>query len=281
MRTIRHILILLFLLAASIPAAVLAEELELINRPVNTNGLTGLIITTSPFTLPPRTFEIAAMVLSESSLLPKYTLNSYPLTFSLGLASNKELALRTQYIYRNEDPGIKSRGMGDTEFSFKWNLLPQPEDRNRPGVAVIATGIFPTGDREAGTNSVSHWGCRAGIALGSEISWEDRIVALYADIQGALQDVSDKEQRDSYMLMNAGLLFPVSKYRNLQVLVELNRRSGKDIENIDGGDYSAVTYGLRLVSERFNLTLGTQFINKATEGYNNTSRVLGTLSVKL
>jgi hypothetical protein len=65
------------------------------------------------------------------------------------------------------------------------------------------------------------------------------------------------------------------------VLVELNRRSGKDIENIDGGDYSAVTYGLRLVSERFNLTLGTQFINKATEGYNNTSKVLGTLSVKL
>jgi hypothetical protein len=271
----------LFLLAASIPAAVLAEELELINRPVNTSGLTGLLITTSPFTLPPRTFEIAAMVLSESSLLPKYTVNSYPLTFSLGLASNKELALRTQYIYRNEDPGIKSRGMGDTEFSFKWNLLPQPEDRNRPAVAIIVTGIFPTGDREAGTNSVNHWGCRAGIALGSEISWEDRIVALYADIQGALQDVSDKEQRDSYMLMNAGLLFPVSKYRNLQVLVELNRRSGKDIENIDGGDYSAVTYGLRLVSERFNLTLGTQFINKATEGYNNTSRVLGTLSVKL
>jgi len=281
MRAMRHIRVLLLLLAAAVPPAIQAEELDIINRPVNISGLTGLIITASPFTLPPRTFEIGAMVLSENSLVPKYTLTSYPLTISLGLASDKEIALRTQYVYLNEDPGIKSHGMGDTELSFKWNVLPQPEGRYRPGIAVMATGIFPTGDQEEGTNSVSHWGCRAGVSLGSEIAWEDRIIAVYADSQVAVQDLSDEMQRDSYVLVNAGFLVPISKYRNLQLLIEYNRRAGKDIVNIDGGDYSAVTYGLRLVNERFNLTFGTQFIHKETEGYNNSSRVLGMLSVKL
>ena len=277
----RHVAMILLFFTFLAPAGLCAEELELINRPVNISGLTGLLITTSPFTLPPRTFEIGAAVLSENSLIPKYTTTSYPLTISLGLASNKELALKTQYVYRNEDPDIKSRGMDDTELSFKWNVLPQPENRYRPGLAMIVTGIFPTGDREAGTNSVNHWGCRAGLALGSEIVWEDHVIALYADGQVALQDVSDETSKDSYTLLNAGFLVPISKYRNLQMLVEFNRRSGKDLVNIDDGDYSAITYGLRLVSERFNLTFGAQYIHKTMEGYNNSSKVLGMLSVKL
>jgi hypothetical protein len=277
----RRVWLILIFFTFLAPPGLRAEELELINRPVNTSGLTGLLITTSPFTLPPRTFEIGAAVLSEKSLVPKFTSTSYQLTMSYGLASNKEVALKAQYLYRNEDPDIRSRGMGDTELSFKWNVLPQPEDRYRPGIAVIGTGIFPTGDREAGTNDISHWGCRIGLALGSEIAWEDRIIALYADGQAALQDVSDKTLRDSYTLLNAGILVPISKYRNLQVLVEFNLRSGKDHVTVDGGDYSAVTYGLRLVRERFNLTFGTQFINRSTEGYNNSSKLLGMLSVKM
>jgi hypothetical protein len=87
--------------------------------------------------------------------------------------------------------------------------------------------------------------------------------------------------RDSYTLLNAGILVPISKYRNLQMLVEFNSRSGKDLLNIDDGDYSAVTYGLRLVSEQFNMTFGTQFIHRATQGYDNSSKLLGMLSVKL
>ena len=273
------IFLLVFCLLA--PARLGAEELDMINRPVNTSGLTGLIITTSPFTLPLRTIEIGAMVLTENSLLPKYTSNYYPLTISYGLASNKEISLKAQYVALDPDNGIKARGMGDTDISFKWNVLPQPENRNRPGIALIATGTFPTGDREAGTNSVSHWGCRAGLSVGSEIVWEDLFIGLYADVQAAMQDLSDDLQKDSYTLMNAGILVPISKYRNLQMLIEFNRRIGKEIVNIDGGDYSAVTYGLRLVSEKFNFTFGTQFIHKSEEGYNNSSRVLGIVSVKM
>jgi hypothetical protein len=272
----------LFLLAVlATPRAHAAEELEMINRPVNTTGLTGLLVTTSPFTLPPRTFEIGLGILSENSLLPKYTSTSYPLIISFGLSQNKEMGLRVPYNYRNVDTVSKSRGVGDTELSYKWNAVPQPENRFRPGLAVIAAGVFPTGDRESGMNSVSHWGARAGLAVGSEISWEDRIIGLYADAQAAVQDMSDNELRDSYVLVNAGILFPISKYRNLQVLIEFNQRTGKDVVSYDGVDYSALTYGLRLVNERFNLTFGTQFVHKSAEGYDNSSKIIGMISIKI
>ena len=277
----RFIPILLIFLCLLIPAGAGAEELDLINRPVNISGLTGLLITTSPFTLPPRTFEFGAMVLTENSLLPKYTSNFYPMTISMGIARNKEMSIRAQYISLEGDTGSKSRGMGDTELSFKWNISPQPEYSNRPGIALIASGTIPTGDREAGTNSVSHWGFRAGLAVGSEITWEDLVIGLYADGQAVMQDLSDDQQKDSYGLLNAGILIPISKYHNLQILIEYNRRSGKDIVNIDGGDYSAVTYGLRLVSEKLNFTFGAQFIHKTEEGFNNSSRVIGMMSVKI
>ncbi len=277
----RHFRILLVVLSVLSPSGLLAEELEMINRPVNISGLTGLLITTTPFTLQPGTIEIGVMALSENSFIPSYTSTEYPLTASVGISSNKELALKVPYWYRNDDPGGKSRGMGDTEVSFKWNVLSQPEYRYRPGIAVIATGTFPTGDREAGMNSVSHWGGRIGLSLGSEIAWEDRVIGLYADGQVAFQDLSDKTLRDSYALMNAGILFPISKYRNLQMIIEFNRQIGKDIVTVDGVDYSAVTYGLRLVSERFNLTFGAQFVRKPDAGYDNSSKVLGMISVKL
>jgi hypothetical protein len=281
MKKARIILFSLQLLVFAVPLAASGEDLELINRPVNTSGLTGLLVTTSPFTLPQRSIEVGASVLSENSLLPKYSSISYPLTATYGIARDKELAVRAVYLYRNDDAGAKTRGVGDTQLSFKWNVLPQPEYRNRPGLAILATGIFPTGDREAGTNSVNHWGCRLGIAAGSEIVWEDRIIAIYADGQIAMQDLSDEVYRDIYTLVNTGVLFPISKYRNLQMLVEFSSRMGKDIINIDGGNFSAVTYGLRLVNEKFSFTFGTQFINKSDEGYNNSSRIIGIISVKI
>lgn len=62
--------------------------------------------------------------------------------------------------------------------------------------------------------------------------------------------------------------------------MEYSLVSGKDKISLNGGDYSALTYGLRLVSERFNLTIGTQFLRKQIEGYDNSGRVIGSLSMK-
>lgn len=277
----RYVLLLQVIIAFLFPAPLRAEELEIVNRPVNISGMTGLIMTTSPFTLPPRSLEIGIMTLSESSLTPNYTSTEYPLTVSLGLSHNSEIALKSAFHYIKETPDKISRGLGDTELSYKWNLRPQTELSSIPGIALIATGIFPTGDRDAGMNSVTHWGARMGISLGSELIWEDHIIGIFADGQFAVQDLSDEELRDSYTLINTGILFPISKYRNLQLMLEYSRRKGKDVITVDGVDFSAVTFGLRLVNERFNLTFGTQFIHKFQEGYADSTRVIGMMSVKL
>ena len=277
----RYVLLLPVIIAFLLPAALHAEELEIVNRPVNTSGMTGLLVTTSPFTLPPKSLEIGMMVLSENSLVPKYTSTAYPVTVSLGMSHNSEIALKSAFHYVNEDPDQISRGMGDTELSYKWNFRPQTEISSIPGIAMTLTGVFPTGDRVAGTNSVSHWGGRLGISIGSELTWEDHIIGIFADGQVAVQDLSDNELKDSYSLVNAGIVFPISKYRNLQMIIEYNQCKGKSIITIDGVDFNAVTYGLRLVSERFNFTFGTQFIHKSQEGFSDSNRVMGIMSIKL
>ncbi|MEK6744543.1 MAG: hypothetical protein AABZ15_13095 [Nitrospirota bacterium] len=269
------------IIALLLPAAVLAEELEIVNRPVNTSGMTGLLATTSPFTLPPKILEIGVMVLSENSLAPNYTATEYPMTISMGLSHSSEIALKCSFHYVNVDPDQITRGMGDTDLAYKWNIRPQTEFSSIPGVALILAGVFPTGDKTAGMNSVSHWGGRVGISLGSELIWEDHIIGIFADGQIAAQDLSDDQIRDSYTLVNAGVLFPISKYRNLQMIIEYSQRKGKDIMTIDGADFSAVTYGLRLVNERFNLTFGTQFLHKSQEGLADSNRMVGILSIKL
>lgn len=277
----RYILLLRIIIAVLLPAALHAEELEIVNRPVNTSGMTGLLATTSPFTLPKNTLEIGMMALSENSLVPNYTATEYPMTISLGLSPNSEIALKGSFHYVNVDPDQITRGMGDTDLSYKWRIRPQTEFSGIPGAALILTGVFPTGDRVAGMNRISHWGGRVGISLGSELLWEDHIIGIFADGQVAVQDLSDNELRDSYSLINAGILFPISKDRNLQMVIEYSIRKGKDIITIDGVDFSAVTYGLRLVSERFNLTFGTQFIHKSQAGLADSNRMIGMMSVKL
>jgi hypothetical protein len=76
------------------------------------------------------------------------------------------------------------------------------------------------------------------------------------------------------------LLYPISKYQNLQILVEYSIVNGKDKISLIGGDYTALTFGIRLVSERFNLTMGTQYLHKQVENYDNSSRVIGLMSMK-
>jgi hypothetical protein len=277
----RYVLQLLMSVALLLPATLHGEELEIVNRPVNTSGMTGLLVTSSPFTLPPNTFEFSFMTLSENSLIPRYTATEYPVAVSLGITQRSEIALKGAFHYINEQPDHISRGMGDTELSYKLNVRPQTEYSPIPGIALILTGVMPTGDSVAGMNSVNHWGARMGIALGSELIWEDHIIGIFADGQVAVQDLSDKERRDSYSFINAGILFPISKYRNLQMIIEYSQTKGKDFITVDGADFSAVTYGLRLVNERFNLTLGTQFIHKSEEGYGASNRMIGMMSIKL
>ena len=267
------------LLLLSSPSA--AEELELINRPVNMSGLTGLVFTTAPFTLPTRSIEIAVATLSEKSTVPDFTVSELPiLSITAGIAQNMELALSSSVFHITMNQGETRKGTGDTELSYKWNFLPQTESSLYPAVALIVTGIAPTGDRDLNLGVVAHWGAKFGLSVGREITWGEHVLIACADAQIVVHDSTDERFRDTYGILNIGLLFPVSKYRNLQAIVEYNLVNGIDKISDVGGDYTALTFGLRLVSERFNLTIGSQFLHKQVEGFENASRVIGMASIK-
>jgi hypothetical protein len=253
----------------------------MINRPVNTSGLTGLIFTTLPHTLPSRTVEIGLMSITENSFTPDYSLSEYPITVSYGTGARSEMVLRGSYFIREEATAAKTRGAGDAELSWKWNVRQQPEHSISPAVALFATGIAPTGSNGERMNSVTHWGLRLGVTAGSELLIADYVLGIYADAQLCLQDLEDPELRDRYYRANIGVLFPISKHRNLQLLVEHNIMRDRDKISVDGVDFNAVTTGLRLVGERFNMTFGTQFIRRLAEGYEDSSKVVGIISMKL
>jgi hypothetical protein len=274
------ILILLSILSG---IALAEEELEMINRPVNTLGLTGLLNTTSPFVQNSGTVEVGVGAISETSTKPDTATNEYFMTVTVGLGRGTELSARGSYVKLEDKtvpPGTQDRGAGDGALSFKWNVLAQKEGSPVPALALFGTAVLPTGDSEAGTNSVLHWGGRLGMSVGREISWEDHVIAIYADASIAAQDLSNEEFRDSYHTVNAGFALPISKYRNLQLVVEYTIVSGRDVLFFDGPDYSAITTGIRLVTERFNLSMATEFVNREPEEYDNASRIVGVLSMK-
>ena len=261
-----------------------AEDLDIVNRPVNSYGMTGILSTTAPYTIPKGTFEIGASVVSESSVTPDYTILQYPLIITNGLSEHSEIALRGTYYNIKEGPTVTApiyRKAGTLELSYKWNFFSAPEDSTFPSIALIVAGIVPQErNNDIRINAVSHWGMRVGFSVGKELSWRDHMLAVYADGQMVGQDMTEKRLRDIYEVFNAGLLFPISRYRNLQLLFEYRLVYGKETITIDGGDYSAMTYGLRMVSEKFNLTMGTQFIRKKVEGFENSNKVIGLISAK-
>jgi hypothetical protein len=276
------IIIILILLA--FPLLSTAEEIELINRPVNTSGLTGLLFTTAPYTMAPGVVEIGASVLSENSVTPDYRLTQYPLTVTTGISPHSELALRFSYFNLKEGPSVTAptEGQaGNIELTYKWNFLYQDEGSPKPSISFILTGILPV-EKNSNTriNDVTNWGMRVGISVGSEIGWKEHILGIYGDVQLASQDLTEERLRDVYEIVNAGLLFPISKNRNLQMFIEYTLVHDKDKITVEGGDYSGITYGLRMVGERVNVSLGAQFLRKSVEGYDNTSRVIGQISVK-
>ncbi len=272
--------VLLFFVYSSAPA----EELMIVNRPVNTTGLTGLLFTTAPYTLNPGTVEIAASILTESSVIPDFRVTEYPLSVTVGMPHNSELAIRGSYINLEEGPtstAVTERRTGDVEISYKWNFLPQEGSSIRPAFSLIIAGSIPTEkNADMKIDAVNHWGMLIGLSTGTEISWREHVLGIYADALLKGQDPSEKRLRDIYEMVNAGLVFPISKYQNLQMLFEYSLVHGRERITLEGGDYSSLTYGLRLVSERFNLTIGTQFLRKQVEGYDNSDRVIGMMSMK-
>jgi hypothetical protein len=242
-------------------------------------------MTTSPYTLAPGTVEIAGSIVSENSITPDYVIDQYPLSVTVGLSADSELAVKSYYYYVKDEhlagATAVDRKIGELELAYKWDFMPPREDSKRPSAALILAGMMPTENTGAvKINSISHWGMRAGVSAGTELGWNDHILGVYADVQMAFQDLTDSRLRDIYGIYNAGLLFPISKDRNLQMFIEHSIVHGRDRLSLAGADYSGFTYGLRLVSERFNFTMGTQILRKPTAGYENSDRIIGLISAK-
>ncbi len=265
----------------SVPSVTGAQEIELVNQPVTISGLTGLIATTTPHTMPKGVVEAAVSSLNETSASSEYTINEFPVSITLGVSDSVEVALKGSYLYKEGSPGTgRVRGSGDSEISAKWNMMLQKEGSILPATALFLTALGLTGDKEDGLNRVSTWGARAGLSFGWELSWEDHQIGVYGDAQVVVKDLNRNEYRDRYGVYNAGILLPISKYHNLQLLIEYSGVGGKKFADIDGTDSNTITYGVRMVSERFNLTVGDQMIYKTVSSQKNSGRLIGTLSVK-
>jgi hypothetical protein len=295
-----HILLLLtfYLLASAFisPPDAFSEELEIINRPVNISGLTGLFFTTSPYTQAPGTVEVGAAIISENSIKPDFTITEYPASITLGLQHNAEVTVRSSYFHVKTGPTDSTTNTlasnvtgtpqepwktGNIDVSLKWNFMPQEEAASHPAYALIVGFSVPTegnknSDIKVNAETPNYWGVRLGLSAGSEITWKDHILGIYGDVQVR----TEKRLHELYKFFNAGMLAPISKYQNLQMFMEYSIVSGPNIVTFDGGNNSGLTYGLRLVSERFNLTIGTQLLHPKTEGYDNSDRMMGMMSVK-
>lgn len=292
LRKVLRALVLGAIAAGSVPAG--AEEADMVNRPVNSSGMTGLIATAAPFTVPQGTLELAVSAMSETSFVPEFTLTEHPFSITYGLLDNMEVAIRGSYLYREDKPdSMRIRGAGDSELSIKWNVVPQTEGSLFPAVSFILSGLGLSGDRDASLNRVRNWGSSVGISIGRDIAWAEHVLGIYAEGRIVVEDLNRIELRDRYAVANAGILLPISKSHNLQIMLEYGITSGKRImsdqvfreqygnDDPDGGDNAMVTYGIRLVTERFNLTVGNQMIRKELEGFDTSGRVIGTISYKI
>jgi hypothetical protein len=185
---------------------VRAEDLVLINRPINTSGLTGILFTTAPYVLTRGTVEVGASVLYENSVTPDYTITEYPLSVTVGMPHNAELALRGSYVQIKEGTSNiapTDRRTGDLDILYKWNFLPQADSSIRPAISFIVAGSLPTGNNsDMKINAVNHWGLLLGISAGTEISWKEHALGIYADAEVKGLDPTEKRIRDIYEAYN-------------------------------------------------------------------------------
>lgn len=254
-----------------------------VNRPVNIQGLTGLAITNSAYTQPKGKFTIGLSGILENSDVPNYSVGEGILTGTYGVTDRIEVGFKGRAVGTNFGSSENRQiGAGDTDLLVKWRLSSQDEDL--PAIAVGAALTLPTGDETKGFHEVKHEGVRLMLigANEKEMPEDNIVIGLYAEGQIVLNDQLESKQndpyRDKYGVLNAGILVPVTKGRQLQVMMEFNYVTKKNVITPEGGDYTGWTPGLRFVTPSLNITAGVQFLTKDQPGFENDRRYIGTLS---
>ncbi len=258
------------------------HELVVINRPVNVFGLTGLLFTNSAYTQPAGRVALGISAVGENSDTPNFSIVQGGASLTIGITDRLEVGVRGTMVGTNLGSSSTTEiGTGDTDVLVKWRFKSQGD--TLPALALGLGWTFPTGDEKKGFTEIKYEGIKVmALATSEKRILDDSFIGVYLEAQAVLNDQLHQDTKtsfkDQYGVINAGLLFPISDDNDLQFIFEYNRVFKKDITTLYERDYSALTPGLRFVTERFNLSIGLQLLNKNETGVKNDYRLAGTMS---
>jgi hypothetical protein len=254
----------------------------MVNRPVNTDGLTGLIKTTSAYTQPKHAVVLGLSGIGENYNSPDVSFVQGIATVTVGLTDQIEAGVKAQAVGLNLGSSAdRETGIGDTDLFIKWRITQQYD--TFPALAIGVAYTFPTGDEVKGTGTVKNGGARLILAATSEkVMPAGFVLGIYVDGQIVYNDEfsSDKTAySDKYGRINAGVLFSLVDDRRLQGIVEYNY-VGQKKPTVFEQDSWSILPGLRYVTERLNVTVGVQFVHPADDAIGNGMRGMGTISYR-
>jgi len=258
------------------------DPTSVVNRPVNVQGLTGLIITNSAYTQRRGSIVVGLSAIAENSSEPNFSMARGIATVTYGVTDRIEVGAKAKVIASNMGSSdTRETGAGDTDLLFKWRLSSAGE--TLPAIALGLAYTIPTGDTEKGFSEVKREGIRFMVIGASEKEMPgDYVLGVYFEGQmvfiDQLQRPADTPYADKYGVINAGVLSPLDKNRRWQAIVEYNQVVKKDKESLYDENYIAIMPGLRYVTPNLNISLGVQFLNRDQEGAENSTRYVGTVS---
>lgn len=252
------------------------------NRPVNIQGLTGLIITNSAYTQPKGSMVIGLSTMAENSKVPDYSIVQGMATFTGGITDTIEFGARMQVIATNLGSSeTRETGIGDTDLLLKWRATSAGD--TLPAIALGLAYTLPTGDGSKNLREVKHEGLRFMVIGTTEKEMPgDYFIGIYFEGQLVFNDQlsgsSSTPYSDKYGVFNFGVLFPLTSDRQLQAILEYNTVTKKNVVTLYHEDYSALMPGLRYVTPNLNISFGVQFLNPDQAGAENSERYVGTIS---
>ncbi len=258
------------------------DPTTVVNRPVNIQGLTGLIITNSAYTQPKGRMVIGLSAMAENSKVPDFSIVQGMATLTGGITDRIEVGARAKVIATNlGSSDTRKTGSGDTDLLLKWRATSAGD--TLPAIALGLAYTFPTGDSSKNLREVSREGIR--FMLIGTIEQEmpgDYFIGVYFEGQMVFNDnlrgPSSSPYSDKYGVFNGGILLPLTGDRRFQALVEYNQVVKKDKITLYDEDYTAFMPGLRYVTPDLNISLGVQFLRRDQVGFDNDERYVGTIS---
>lgn len=254
-----------FLMALSMPRLGLASEMtHFLHIPSTLNGPSGLILTQSIDTLPPKKYGMGLGFSMEESDNPKFTETQAIFTGIMGLSQTLEASVQIPYFTEVQRPNRKSEsGMGDVSVSLKWRFMDASPSLNFPGFALSLSVFLPTGDAENGVGTVDVWGLKALIVSSAEalitLPFGTTLMGFYANGGVYIQDSGDPTE-EKHGILDIGILLPLNNTKRIQLLLEGNARMRREKRGFNPPDaeYRAGTVGLRYIRKNMIFTAALQ-----------------------